>query len=91
MYHTFYPAQNKMPMHAYFATPYFNANLKCSLGSTLSRCVPQSVMAHQRSRMGKNRNMTLKPNTGILDHLDHLIKAFIFFGLHPSMFISFKC
>lgn len=88
MCHTFYPAQDKMPMHACFAMPYFNAYLKCSLGSTLSSCFPQSGMAHWRSRVGKNRYMILEPNTGILDHL---IKAFIFFGLHPSMFISFKC
>lgn len=87
-YHAFYPAQDKMPMYAYLTTPYFNAYFKCPLGSTLSRCFPQSVTAHWRSREGKNRYMLLEPNSGILDHL---IKAFIFFGLHPTMFTLFKC
>lgn len=88
MCHTFYSAQDKMPMYAYLASPYFNANFKCPLGSTLSRCFPQFVIAHWRTRGVQNRSVTLEPMSGILGHL---IKTSIFFGLHSSMFISFKC
>lgn len=85
--YTFYSAQGKMPMHAYLALPYFNAHFKCPSGSTLSRCFPQSVIVHWRTRGGKIRSVTLEPISGILGHL---IKTFSFFGLHPSIFTSFK-
>ena len=75
-------------MHAYLASTYFNACSKCPGGHTLFSCFTQSVIVYWRSRGGKNRHATLETVSEIPDHL---MKAFIFFGLHPSMLISFKC
>lgn len=84
----FYSAWDKIPMHAYLASPYFIACSKCPWGSTLFSCFTQSVIASWRSTGGKNRHATLET---VCEIPDHLMKAFIFFGLHPSTLISFKC
>lgn len=78
--HTFYSAQDKILMHACLATFYFNVYFKCPLE------VPCLGVFHSLSQPAEDPewgkiDVTLEPNSGILDHL---IKAFIFFGLHPA-------
>lgn len=78
----------KITMRAHLASPYFNAGSKRPWGNTLFSCFMQSVIDHWRSIGEKNRYATLQTVSEIPDHL---MKAFIFFGLHPSTLISFKC
>lgn len=86
--HLFFCRRENPYAHIFGITPYFSACSKCPWGSTLFSCFMQSVIACWRSRGAKNRHATLETVSEIPGHL---MKAFIFFGLHPSMLISFKC
>lgn len=72
--HTFYSAQDKILMHACLATFYFNVYFKCPLE------VPCLGVFHSLSQLAEDPewgkiDVTLEPNSGILDHL---IKALSF-------------
>lgn len=54
MYHILYSAQDKIPEHAYLASPYFNACTKCPRGNTLFSCFMQSVIAREQTRNFRN-------------------------------------
>lgn len=88
---TFYFAWDKIPMACILGITLLQCLLQVPLGQypiQLFHSVCHSLMKIRAGGGGGNRRATLETVSEIPHHL---MKAFLFFGLHPSMLISFEC